>query len=212
MAVTRSFKLLLLAAGLTLAACAPTQMNATVTRFHAEQIMRPGSFSVVPDDRQRGSLEFQAYAEQVQARLEELGFRAMPASGAPDYVVVLDYGVGDRRTQMWRQPAMGSFGYGIGSRSSSGIGLGMGLGAPFYDNYYDTQTWTTFPHRLAVNLYDGSAWRNGDRRSVFEGRAISDMSTPQLPRAIPYLSRALFERFPGNSGETVAVSVPLAGK
>jgi hypothetical protein len=209
MEVNRPLLVLFSLATLALSACGTSQMNAKVTRFHAEQNLSPGrTFTILPDERQRGSLEFQQYAEQVQARLEEQGFKALPASaGQADYVVTMEYGIGDRRTQVWQQPRS-SVGFGTGF-GFGGPRYGLGLGVPLGGERYDTESWTTYPHQLAVNMYNGDTWRRGDRAAVFEGKAVAELTQQQLPQAVPYLSRALFENFPGKSGETVAVTVPL---
>ena len=49
--------------------------------------------------------------------------------------------------------------------------------------------------------------RTADGRSVFEGVAQAQSRTNQLQVLVPNLVEAMFTGFPGNSGETVRITV-----
>lgn len=204
---------------LLVAACGPQMVTSQVTRFHH---LPPGfagqSFTILPDSDQVGSLEFQSYADQVAARLAAHGLRPVPDTANPDLVVKLDYGVGSGRTAVYSRPSTyGSFGLGYGSfgwphrRWGTGIGFGFPFGDPWGPPYYDTYSVTKYDRWLAVDILEGPSYRQGRPVSVFEGRAVSEGSSRALPEVVPYLSRALFENFPGMSGQTVRVAVPVSG-
>lgn len=193
---------------LSLTACGPQLVSSDVTRFHS-QMPPPGqSFTILPDADQRGSLEFQSYAEQVANALTAQGYRAIAPDGPiADMVVFLRYGVEPGRTEVRTSPVYGSAGYGWGPHS---YGYGMGLGMPLGPDY-ETTTITKFARYLAIDIYDGPGFRAGGRQKLFEGRAISEGTSRDLVSVMPYLVRALFNNFPGPSGETIRVKVPVAG-
>ena len=49
--------------------------------------------------------------------------------------------------------------------------------------------------------------RTADGQSVFEGLAQARSRTDELPVLVPNLIEAMFTGFPGNSGETVRITV-----
>jgi len=185
---------------LLLSACGPAMVQADVTRFTTLPPGGGGGVTILPDQGQKGSLEFQQYADLVAAELAQLGWRPVPASADADAVVFLHWGVGSPTTQVWQSPsAWGGWG-----------------GGPWYGGvyqtfpYYDTYSRTLWPKWLAVEIFDGPRWRAGERLSRFEGRAVAEGSHPAIAPAMPYLVKAMFTGFPGTSGQTVRVSVPEA--
>jgi hypothetical protein len=44
---------------------------------------------------------------------------------------------------------------------------------------------------------------------VYQGRAIGDTTVNEISAAVPALVKALFTHFPGNSGQTERVVVPM---
>jgi hypothetical protein len=51
---------------------------------------------------------------------------------------------------------------------------------------------------------------DGSGRTVlFEGRAVAEGQRREIAPVMPYLVRALFTGFPGSSGTTVRVDVPV---
>jgi len=191
-------RLAALALSLALAACGPATLNADVTRFTALPPVAPAlSFTVMPDQAQRGGLEFQHYAEMVAERLVRRGWRPLPAGADADAVVTLHWGLGQPSTVITQEPA-----------PLGGWGRHPWYGAePF--PAWETRTETTFPKWLAVDIEDGPAWRAGEHRMLFEGRAATLGRSQSAAPAIPHLIRAVFTDFPGINGQTVRVAVPL---
>lgn len=178
---------------LLLAACGPAMVEADVTRFTT---LPPGgghSFTILPDSAQRGSLEFQHYAELVAAQLGRRGWQPLPAGNGAAMVVLLHWGAGPPATTLWTDPEPEWYGPGPG---------------PWGPPYGATYAVTVWPKWLEVEVVDGPAWRQGDKRQVWQGKAITGGSQPSIAVAMPALVRALFTGFPGRNGETVRVSVP----
>ncbi|MBY0431761.1 MAG: DUF4136 domain-containing protein [Rhodospirillales bacterium] len=198
---------------LLLAACGPRMVTANVTRFHSLPEAPPGqSFTILPEEAQRGSIEFGTYAELVANALAAQGYRpiaARPGNPASDLVVLLRYGMEEGRTAVWSEPMYsGGLGYGWGpGRHHYGAGIGFPLGSPDIATY----SVTNYPKWLEVDVLDGPDHRRGQRRKVFEGRAFNDDSSRDLPGTMPYLVKALFDGFPGESGRTVRVRMPVPG-
>lgn len=194
---------LILALALLLGACTNPVVQTDVTRFNAfGPNPAPGSFTIVPDAHQVGSLEFQDYAAQVADALAAKGWRPVPPGGGPaDANVSLHWGVGPPETVTWQSPSSVYSGVGWGPRSAW---YGGGIYDPF--PYWETRSQTTFPRWLAVDMVDAKA---PGRHVLFEGRAVAEGNRREIAPVMPYLVRALFTGFPGTSGTTVRVDVPV---
>lgn len=211
-----SKKLLALAAPfalLALSACA-TGFPAQVQRFQAMPAPAGQSFVIQPKQAEdRGSLEFAQYADQVRQNLLALGYSEAPSAQAASFVVELDYGVDDGRERVVARPdpfggPWGGWGY---RPYYSRFGYG-GFGRnPFYWGWHDPWAWgggydidsyTVYTSFLEVDIR-----RTADGQSLFEGLAQARSRSNELPVLVPNLIEAMFTGFPGNSGETVRITV-----
>ena len=195
-----------------LAGCGHQTFSTDISRFHRE--LPPGNgtatFTILPDETQRGSLEFESYAQHVAERMNMLGYRPVPASVPADMVVQFRYGIRGQNTVVETVPST-TVGMGYGRwpgyyGGGWGWGSGFGMSMPLS---VDTYTTTFYTRYLDLDIYPGKAYRRGDRQKVFEGHAVSEGTSQNLPQAIPYMIRALFDGFPGADGETLAVAIPL---
>lgn len=205
----KAFRILLFAlAAAALSACT-SQLRTSVTRFHQLAAPAHETFIVIGEDEQTSaSLEFQQYAAVVSVELAAQGF--VPAGAAnPDLIVTLDYGVSPPREKTRREGGGAPF-YGS-----------MFFGSwPYYGPYwYYPHGFTSWgfgyayaPYEYSYTVFDITAAitiaKNGGP-VVFEGRAGTTTRKGELPKTVPALVRALFTGFPGRSGETVTVKVPL---
>lgn len=190
--------------GLWLAGCA-TRIEADVARFHGPAAeLVPGRVVVVPRDAElAGSLEFRQYAGLVQSALAARGFTPVARADGADYVAALAYGVSEGR-EVLRSVPRGPHGY-----------------PPYPADYpyaypgpgYELESATVFTRLLELDIV-ATRGRDaeGTRPVVFEGRVKSVGRDDRLPELMPYLVDALFEGFPGPSGETtrVVIDVPRA--
>ncbi|HLO76243.1 MAG TPA: DUF4136 domain-containing protein [Magnetospirillum sp.] len=195
-------RLMMIAVLLLLSACTTPVVQADVTRFHVlGAAPSPGSFTIVPDTTQVGSLEFQDYASQVAEALAAKGWRPVAPGGKADAQVSIHWGVGAPNTVTWQSPSAVYTGFGWGPRTAWGAG---GWTDPF--PYWETRSITYFPRWLAVEMVESGGT---GRKVLFEGRAVAEGKRREIAPVVPYLVRALFTGFPGSSGSTVRVNVPI---
>lgn len=192
-----------------LGGCA-TGFKADVSRFQQMPVPQGQTFAIVPQDARLGGLEFQQYAQLVSENLVQLGFR--PAEGGNAQLVVkLDYGVDKGRERIRSTP----FGYGAGWRHDpfywgpyrrwGRFGYIRGFNDPFMFGgfgYNDVESYTVFTSDLNMAI------EKPDGQRVFEGRAQAISTSNKLTYLVPNLIEAMFTNFPGNSGETVRITVP----
>ena len=199
---------------LGLSACAQN-FNANVSRFQAQLPAPQGqTFAVVADDPAlAGGLEFSQYARLVEAQMAKLGYVPAASADNANLVVRFDYGV-DKGRERLRSTGAGfadpfwSPWYGYGRRSGYWGRMGYypyrSWGYGFYDPWFDNgvESYTVYTSGIELKI-DSKA----DGRRLFEGKAEAVSTSNRLQYLVPNLVEAMFTDFPGNSGETVRITV-----
>lgn len=199
---------------LSLAACA-TPFKADVSRFQELPAPQGQSFVVkAADPADQGGIEFGQYAALVAGEMREMGYVSAPAGALADMTVLLDYGVdeGKERTIVRQDPFYDPY-WGYGGfyrpyvvRTRRGARYISGYYDPFlfsgFNRPYDVDSFTVYTTGLDLKIE-----RNADGKRLFEGKAEAKSRSNKLPYLVPNLVEAMFTGFPGNSGETVRISV-----
>jgi hypothetical protein len=199
----------LLIAGL--AACA-SPFNAKVSRFQSQLPPPSGqTFVVVADDPDlAGGLEFRQYAQIVADHMAAQGYRPVNSVRDASLIVRFDYGVDNGRERVR------STGFGRDPFYSPWYGYGYGrFGYPYYrpglwhygwyDPWFDgggVESYTVYTSGVQMKID-----RSADGARLFEGKAEAVSTSNRLQYLVPNLVQAMFTGFPGNSGETVRISV-----
>lgn len=192
---------------LGLSACATPAFKADVSRFAAQLPAPQGqTFAVVPEDpKLAGGLEFALYAKEVGEEMARVGYTPAASPEAADLLVRFDYGVDNGRERV-RTTGVGVGGGAFGPWGGFG---GFGFQRNFAFGFYDP--WLAGPNVRSYTVYTGDVdvkidnARTGER--LFEGRAESVSRSNRLQAIVPNLVDALFTDFPGNSGETLRITI-----
>lgn len=199
-----------LAAGL--AACASQSMlRSDVVLFHDWQPVEPMSFAIRTPPPAVGVLEHRSYEALLRQRLLALGFVELPMAEAR-FQVEFGYGtVSEARRYIDT--------YGASAWSGYGVGPGPWLARPGYPYWRYDPLWgmppmpivrdeTVVRHELRVDLFDVRI-EPAPGRAVWESRVSAYAQTEAMPRLMPGLVTAVFSAFPGESGSTRRIPVPL---
>src|SRR5688572_22003319 len=203
--IGRGLKLALVPLALAgLAACA-SPFRADVERF-ATQLPAPTgqTFTVVAaDPAMVGGIEFRTYAQHVADRMAALGYTLVNDPEEADLLVSFDFGVDTGRERVrstgfsdpfWG-PWYGYRGY-YGRYAYSPWSWGWG------GYYNDTYSYTIYTSGIEMRID-----RAVDGERLFEGRAQAVSTSNRLGYLVPNLVDAMFTNFPGNSGETLRISI-----
>ena len=179
---------------LLLGACATT-VTTEVTRFHNDTTPAGETVAIVPlDNAKTGSLEFAAYAKLVAKKLSDIGYKVVDAGANPDLLAKMDYSVGPPQTKIKSWP-----------RNFVHYHFYYGDPYPFFYGQYwdepDYYSYTVYMRTLKVNI----SRANGE--SLFEGHVDSVGQDHNLNEVMPYLVKAMFNNFPGESGVTKVVTI-----
>ena len=213
----------LLLAGL--AACA-TPFRADVSRFESRLPAPQGqTFAVVADDPAlAGGLEFSRYADFVESEMRELGYTEASSPENASLLVRFDYGVDNGRERIrstgfsdpFYRPWYGGFGPTYrpvvwrgrdGDRRVAYVpyysSWSYGWHDPFFSSYRGgIDSYTVYTSGVELKIDDAAT---GER--LFEGDAQAVSTSNRLQYLVPNLVEAMFTDFPGNSGETVRISI-----
>ena len=96
------------------------------------------------------------------------------------------------------------YGYrpGWGARSRYAGPWGWGWNSGWYGGGPDIRSYTIFTSGIEMTID-----RAADGERLFEGRAQAVSTSNRLQYLVPNLVDAMFTDFPGNSGETVRISI-----
>jgi hypothetical protein len=206
---------------LAVAGCAQN-FNAKVNRFQAMPVPQGQTFVVKADDpRLEGGLEFATYARQVSQRLAAVGYQPASSPAQAALVVKVAYGVDQGKEKLrtvpsfnncnsfydpWCRGGFGGFGgyYPSAYRWRGGF-YAYGFNDPFLfgSGFRDeVESYTVFTSDLTMKIE-----KSGSGERVFEGNAKAMSLNDNLTYLVPNLIDAMFTGFPGNSGETVKITV-----
>jgi hypothetical protein len=208
-------KMLVVPMVLALLAACTNSLNTSVSRFNNLPPPNGQTIAVVADNPAlAGGIEFAQYARLVEDRLASVGYRPVASTQAADLVARLDYGVDQGRERVRSSPGFRDpfwapwYGYGsrYGSRFGGGFGgrfggpWGFGWQDPWFNN--DIESYTIYTSAVSMKIE-----RTADRARLFEGSSQAVSTSNRLQYLVPNLVEALFTGFPGNSGETVRITV-----
>lgn len=207
-----------------LAACA-SPFRADVQRFESQLPVPNGqTFTVVADDPAlAGGIEFRNYAQLVADHLARLGYTPVNNPSDAQLLVRFDYGVDNGRERVrstgvgYRDPFFSSwYNYQpvvfrgrdgrprmtyVRTYNPWGNPWGWGWNDSFFGGS-DVYSYTVYTSGVDMKIDDA---RSGQR--LFEGKAQAASTSNRLQYLVPNLVEAMFTGFPGNSGETVRISV-----
>ena len=189
-----------------LGACAPAGFKADVSRFESQLPAPSGqSFAVVADDPAlAGGLEFALYADMVGEKLANLGYAEAASPEAATLLVRFDYDVDNGRERVRSSLTAGDPFFGPWGRFR-GYGFRRGFAYGFHDPFLagpEVRSYTVFTSGIEMKI---DSVGSGER--LFEGKAQAVSRTNRLQTLVPNLVEALFTDFPGNSGETLRITV-----
>ncbi|GAB7129684.1 hypothetical protein JCM19000A_41920 [Silvimonas sp. JCM 19000] len=197
-----------------LAGCAstPPQFVAQVTvRHNIASDVHGKRFLFAQTANQTQSLLEKQVQAQVANQLIMAGLQQAAVPADADWLVALSYGIDNGQVIVTQEPIWGPVGYDM----YYGRYLGGGY---FYAPMFYPQTGivgvqpvqtTIYTSTLAVDISDRRLLQNNQFAKLYEGKAIHRSQQQDLDWTLPLLARSLFQSFPGFSGQTSTVRIPL---
>ncbi|MEM0965117.1 MAG: DUF4136 domain-containing protein [Verrucomicrobiota bacterium] len=200
-----------------LSGCSTVKVKSSTARFHTLPPEGSGqTFLFDPTQSQRGSLEYEAYAELIEEKLIQYGWVPGTDPEDADYLVVFLYSIDGGETVSGSRPIYGQIGGGISV--TSGSVRGPGGRSSFTGTTYTPSTFgqvgsapytkEVYGRSFDLSILDNQRSTPEETVIVYEGRVTSRGSAGQLAAVIPTMIEALFLDFPGVSGDAGEVALP----
>lgn len=194
-----------------------TMVQSDISVFHdlpsTAQVIK---YAILPLKSQEGSLEHKSYEQLVKAELNKHGYIETPVGDA-EMVVFLDYGIDTGHEALSSYPIIGQTG--TASSYTTGTVQSYGGYATYSGTTYNTPTYgvvgtgtrsgTVYTRFLHLDFVDRSELAAGRVKKRYEAKVVSAGSSSQIAAVMPAMIKALFKDFPGKSGSTRRVDVPM---
>lgn len=192
------------------------RVQSQVTAFHTfNQLTGITKYAFVPLKEQQNSLEWGTYKNQISTELSKYNFIESSVKEA-SILVIFDYAVGGAIGKIGSMPIFGQTG--ISSSSTTGTFTTLGntgtyqQSTSFNPTYgvvgSQTFSYTNYPRLLLLYMVDKNSARqkNGVK---YEAKVYSEGSSGEIVAVMPAMIKALFKEFPGKSGTSRFVTLPI---
>ena len=184
------------------------------------------TITILPyNEKEYSSLEFEAFAKKLAKKLEDAGYTVIDNAegGNPELVAFLAYGIDDGTmvTEAYSIPQWGVTGY-SGSHTTGTVSTfgntGFYSGTTTYQPQYGitgystgTTSYAVYTRALILDIYNVNDLLNGQSKRIYESKLTSQGSCGAIGPVFDEMLEALFEEFPGKSGETRNATVMMDG-
>lgn len=201
-----------------------TIVKSNITVFHKlPQQNKVVEYAFVPYSYQKNSLEYATYMGYIKQELAKHNYALVPRSQASVYVK-LDYAIGNGKVKTESIPTYGKTGVSGSTTYATDNSYGTLNNYGSYGTYNGTSSSTsrttytptygvTGSRSYSVTHYTRKVKlqmiNKKTNQSVYEAKITSEGRSGQIGSVMPYMIKALFKDFPGKSGSTKQVSIPM---
>lgn len=195
-----------LASLVLLTACAAPSWSAKLTRFQQWPANTIGAtYYLEPTAEQTNNLEYLAFADMIRASIGSTGLVEAQNLSVARFAVDFDYGttLEQRWIEQYRDSVYPPWGWGGGYYGiNDGWAGGMFYSPPPIVNV----PVQAYKNSLTVIIKDQAQ----NDKEVYRAQAVSYSQNDSLTVQMPYLSRAVFDGFPGNNGQVIDITYQKA--
>jgi hypothetical protein len=199
-----------------LTGCAtPLVFETHVSAFHRMAQPKGLTYAMVPFREQQGSLEHASYAQMVSAELKRHGMVEVAESHQAAVAVFIRYGIDNGTQVRSTYPIIGQTGV-AGSTTTGTVNRFGSMASVNATTTYTptygvvgsgTRTDTIYKRFFDLEVVEMASLSSGTPKKLYEGKALSSGSSPQLARVMPYMVESVFKEFPGPSPQTKAYRI-----
>jgi hypothetical protein len=210
-------KLLATMVGLVaLTGCASTYFETHVSAFHQLGQPKGLTYAMVPFREQQGSLEHTSYTQMVSAELKRIGMVEVTDPNQAAVAVFIRYGIDNGTEVTSAYPIIGQTGV-AGSTTTGTVNRFGNMASVNATTTYTptygvvgsgTRTDTIYKRFLDLEIVEMASLSSGAPKKLYEGKARSNGSSPQLARVMPYMVESVFKDFPGPSPQAKEYRLP----
>jgi hypothetical protein len=184
---------------------APLRFETFVTSFHRLGPTAGLTYTMLPFREQDGSLEYGNYAQQISDQLKLQGMVEVSDSAQAAVAVFIRFGIDSGSQVTSTYPIIGQTG--VASSFTTGTVNRFGNTASVNTTTQNipslgivgtgTDVNTVFRRYLDLEVVEVASLSSASPKKLYEGKARSTGSSPQLARVMPFMVRSIFLDFPG---------------
>ena len=193
---------LILACAWLCAGCASQPIRSDVSVFHQLRTELPGkSFAFIRLEAQEATPEYEAYCGLVRKHLLATGMREEARATESDFLVAIDYFAASPLQLTVHVPAFGQTNVTSSADTGNLQAHGTTSAVQFATSGAAPGSDASYERGFTMLMYETKiAVREGDARPVYEGRVVN-LSSGSPSKVLPTMIEALFQKFPGRSGD-----------
>jgi Domain of unknown function (DUF4136) len=193
---------MILACAWLCAGCVAQPIRSDVSVFHQLRTALPGkTFAFIELEAQQATPEYDAYRRLVEEHLLTAGMREAARPIESDYLVAIDYFAASPLQLIVHIPAFGQTGVSISSTTGDLQAHGTTSTVQLATSGALPSSAASYERGFTMLMYEtATAIREGDAKPVYEGR-VSNAGNSSPSKVLPTMIEALFQRFPGRSGD-----------
>ena len=183
----------------------PVRFQTFVTSFHRLGTTAGLTYTMLPFKEQVGSLEYENYAKQISDQLKGLGMVEVSDPAQAAVAVFIRFGIDSGSQVTSTYPIIGQTG--VTSSFTTGTVNRFGNTASINTTTQNipslgvvgtgTDVNTVFKRYLDLEVVDMASLSSASPKKLYEGKARSTGTSPQLARVMPFMVRSIFLDFPG---------------
>jgi hypothetical protein len=182
--------------------------RAEVQAFHRVSSNATIDYAFLPVNEQAGDLEYESYKDLARKEFAAYGWREVDRDEA-EVLVAMDYLLDEGKPYTVQIPVFGRTGVSrsttTGTVETSRFGTTSYTATTTYTPRFGitgfrTRSYEQYRRRLYVLAFDAYERIDGKPRTVFQGTAVSEGTTPHLTPVMPFLLRSLIRQIRDESG------------
>lgn len=177
--------------------------QADVIRFHDANVLKTGTFIILPNDKQKTGLEYKEYARQIAEHMTAYNFTQVATKEKADYALYFSYGLKRSELHTEAVPFNTTF---HGGYNSGPYGY---YGRPYFGGH-DVYTYTRHVRNLEMDIVDLKQSSGQNIVKAFEGEVTSEGESDNFFTVSKCMINAMFSGFPGKNGEKKTVTMKAA--
>ena len=181
-----------------------------VSVFHVKPFPGlPQRYAFLPLEGQKGSLEYESYKGLIRDELQSYRFTETSSADA-EILVAFYYGIDAGKEKIVFATENGQTADTAATPGKQGATAGTTTDTSGNGSSKDQKApLPEYKRQLHFNMLDKKAYDNGETKKLYEARVVSTGTSGRITEVMPSLIKALFKDFPGKSGETRRVVMPL---
>jgi len=187
-----------------------TSVKSNIVVFHnLPKTLVPIKYSFVPQEGQKGSLEYNSYKGLIRSELKKYQYEEVSSDDA-SVVVAFNYEIGSGIEKVASVPVWGKTGVSssttfstLNTNSSNGSYSSTTIYTPTYGVIgYKAVSRTVYMSKVWLHIVDKQSLDTDRPRMLYKTNVTSEGSSSQIATVMPAIIKSIFNEFPGKSGST----------